>query len=86
MNRGNKISSDERVEVLLGARGDKDKTGSAVRRIELQVMARRALKSNQLTGSPTMADFNALQSDVAFIFEELVRISNLNGNADLPKV
>jgi hypothetical protein len=39
-----------------------------------------------VTASPTQADFNALQADVANLFDALSRISNLLGNASIPKV
>lgn len=77
--------SDERLEVLLGERGDDKKSRSAVRRIELQALASLGLQSKQLTAAPTMDDYNALQADVANIYKALTMISNLYGNAKLPK-
>lgn len=77
--------SDERIEVLLGERGDAKKSRSAVRRIELQAIASLGMKSKQITAAPTMDDYNALQQDVANIFEAITLISNLYGNAKLPK-
>ena len=76
---------DERLEVLIGERGEKTRPRSAVRRGELQALASLGLQSKQLTAAPTMADYNALQKDVDNIFKALTRISNLYGNADLPK-
>jgi len=76
----------EKVEKLTGERGDTTKTLSAVRRGELRVLASLNLNSVQVTASPTAADFNALQSDVANLFDALSRISNLLGNASIPKV
>lgn len=76
----------EKVEKLTGERGDTAKTLSAVRRGELRALASLSLKSNQVTASPTAADFNALQADVANLFDALSRISNLLGNASIPKV
>lgn len=76
---------DERLEVLLGERGDSNKSRSAIRRGELQALASLDLKSKQLTAAPTMADYNALQEDVANIFKALTLISNRYGNAKLPK-
>lgn len=76
---------DERLEVLTGERGDDKKSRSAVRRGELQALASMGLKSKQLTAAPTMADYNALQADVAAVFKALTLISNYYGNADLPK-
>lgn len=77
--------SDERIEVLLGERGDAQKSRSAVRRIELQAIASLGMKSKQITAVPTMDEYNALQQDVANIFEAITLISNLYGNAKLPK-
>jgi hypothetical protein len=76
----------ETVEKLTGERGDATKTLSAVRRGELRALASLSLKSAQVTASPTAADFNALQTDVANISQALDRISNLLGNASIPKV
>ncbi len=75
----------ERFQVLTGERGDKGKTQSAIRRGELQALASLGLQSKQLTATPTMADYNALQEDVANIYKALTLISNLYGNAKLPK-
>lgn len=75
----------ERFEVLTGQRGDNNRTQSAIRRGELQPLATLGLKSKQLTAAPTMADYNALQEDVANIHKALTLISNLYGNAKLPK-
>lgn len=76
---------EERFQVLTGERGDKNKSQSAIRRGELQALASLGLKSKQLTAAPTMADYNALQEDVDNIFRALTLISNLYGNAKLPK-
>lgn len=76
----------EKVEKLTGERGDTAKTLSAVRRGELRALASLDMRSAQVTASPTAADFNALQADVANLFDALSRISNLLGNASIPKV
>ncbi len=76
----------ESLEKLTGERGDSTKSLSAVRRSELRALASISLKSAQVTASPTQADFNALQADVATIFNALSRISNVLGNATIPKV
>lgn len=75
----------ETVEKLAGIRGDATKSQSAVRRTELVALASLKLKSAQVSASPTQADFNALQADVATIFKTLQRISNILGNATLPE-
>lgn len=75
----------EQFQVLTGERGDGQKSRSAIRRGELQPLASMKLKSKQLTAAPTMADYNALQEDVANIHKALTLISNLYGNAKLPK-
>lgn len=76
----------EKVEKMTGERGDGQRTLSSVRRGELQVLASQELSSQQIASSPTQADYNALQADVAKIFNALARISNLLGNATIPKV
>lgn len=73
----------EKVEKLTGERGDATKSLSAIRRGEL---AGLEIHSQQITAAPTQADFNALQTDVAALFELLVRISNTLGTATIPKV
>jgi predicted nucleic acid-binding Zn-ribbon protein len=75
----------ESIEKLTGERGDATKSQSAVRRSELRVLASLSLQSKQVAAAPTQADFNALQSDVDNIFKTLQRISNILGNATLPK-
>jgi hypothetical protein len=75
----------EKVELLTGERGDKTKTKSAVRRGELQVLASLKMQSAQISAAPTQADYNALQADVAAIFNALQKISNIYGNTELPK-
>lgn len=76
----------EKVEKLTGERGDELKSLSAVRRSELRALASLKLRSSQVTSAPTAADFNALQADVASIFDALARISNALGTASIPKV
>lgn len=76
----------EKVEKMTGERGDAKKSLSAVRRIELSALASLSLKSGTVTTTPTAAQYNALQTDVANIFEALQRISNILGNATIPKI
>ncbi len=76
----------EKVEKLTGERGDASKSLAAVRRGELRTLASLDLKSKQITSTPTQADYNALQADVATIFNALLRISNALGNAKIPRV
>lgn len=76
----------EKVEKLTGERGDATKSLSAVRRSELRTLASIKLTSEQVSGTPTAAQFNALQADVATIFDALARISNALGTASIPKV
>lgn len=71
----------EQAENLTGQRGAPKKPLSAVRRGELLALAARAMQSDQVTASPTMADFNALQADIAAIYTALAQISNALGNA-----
>lgn len=53
----------EKLQILNGERGDKTK--AAVRRGDVTP---KALKSKQLTSAPTMADYNALQADIAALW------------------
>lgn len=76
----------EKVEKLTGERGDTNKTLSAIRRGELRALGSITMQSSQIAAMPTQADFNALQSDVAMIFQALSLISNRLGNATIPKV
>lgn len=76
----------EKVEKLTGERGDASKSLAAVRRGELRTLASLDLKSKQISASPTQADYNALQADVATIFNALSRISNALGTAKIPRV
>ena len=76
----------EKVEKFTGERGDATKTLSAVRRGEFTVLAGMTMKSTQIGASPTADDYNALQADVATIFELLQRLSNARGTAVIPKV
>ena len=90
MDRGNtQIQRDlarmrETIEKLSGERGDSLKSNSAIRRIELRALASMKMRSKQVTAAPTAADYNALQADVAAIYNALSRISNQLGNADVP--
>lgn len=76
----------EKVEKLTGERGDVSKSLAAVRRGELRTLASLSLKSKQISGSPSADDYNALQADVATIFNALSRISNALGTAKIPRV
>lgn len=76
----------EKVEKFTGERGDKEKTLTAIRRGELRAFASMKMNSGIVTVAPTQADYNALQKDVANIYQALQRISNILGNADIPKV
>lgn len=71
----------EQVEELTARRGAPRKPLSSVRRGELLGLAIRPMRSEQVTASPTMADFNALQDDVRAIHDALAQISNALGNA-----
>lgn len=90
MDRGNtQIQRDlarmrETIEKLSGERGDSLKSNSAIRRMELRALAGMKMRSKQVTAAPTAADYNALQADVAAIYNALSRISNRLGNADVP--
>lgn len=90
MDRGNaQIQRDlarmrETIETLSGERGDSLKSNSAIRRMELRALAGMKMRSKQVTAAPTAADYNALQADVAAIYNALSRISNRLGNADVP--
>ena len=74
----------ETVEKLSGERGDSLKPNSAIRRTELRALASMSMRSKQVTAAPTAAEYNALQADVAAIYNALSRISNRLGNADVP--
>lgn len=76
----------EKVEKFTGERGDAAKSLTAIRRTELRALASLTLQSGQVSAAPTAAQHNALQKDVKNIFDALQRISNLLGNADIPKV
>lgn len=76
----------EKVEKFTGERGDNEKTLTAIRRGELRAFASMKMNSGSVTDAPTQEDYNALQKDVANIYQALQRISNILGNADIPKV
>jgi hypothetical protein len=76
----------EKVERLVGERGDDVKSMSAIRRIELQPLASLTMQSAQITAAPTQAQYNALQTDVKNIFDALKRISNILGTATIRKI
>lgn len=76
----------EKVEKMTGERGDETKSLSTIRRTELRALASLTLQSSQVSASPTQAEHNALQKDVANIFDALKRISNALNNAVIPKI
>lgn len=76
----------EKVEKMTGERGDAKKPLSTIRRSELNALASLSLKSGTVSTTPTAAEYNALQTDVSNIFEALQRISNILGNATIPKI
>ena len=57
----------EKIQVLAGERGDRGK--AAVRRADFDTG--KALQSKQITTAPTQADFNAIQADVATLWNLL---------------
>lgn len=71
----------EKVEKLTGERGDSTKSLAAVRRSDLRTLATVELLSAPVSSTPTAADFNALQRDVAAVFDAIKRISNVLGTA-----
>ncbi len=76
----------ESVEKMTGERGDPAKPLAVIRRGELRALASIELRSTQVAGAPTQAEHNALQADVENIYTALQRISNLLGNATIPKI
>ncbi|MBU9386648.1 hypothetical protein [Burkholderia multivorans] len=74
----NKFGLSERVvqaiQELAGLRGQPDGTRprEAVRHEDLASIARMSeMKSKQVSGPPTVADFNALRDDVRMLFEAM---------------
>ena len=76
----------EQVQLMTGERGGADKSKTAVRRGELRALASLKMQSGQVSAAPTKDDFNRLQADVAAIMAAFVQISNILGNAHIPKV
>jgi hypothetical protein len=76
----------EQVEIMVGERGSADKAKTAVRRGELRPLASLKLKSSQISAAPTQDDYNRLQADVEAVYGAFVLISNLLGNAKIPKI
>lgn len=76
----------EKVERLCADRGADKKPLSAVQRGELLALASIGMKSTTVSSTPTADEYNALRTDVKNIFDALKKISNLLGNADIPKV
>jgi hypothetical protein len=75
----------EQIELLTGERGGLDRAKTAVRRGELRTLASLKMQSGQVSAAPTQDDFNRLQADVAAIYAAFVQISNILGNARIPK-
>lgn len=77
----------EKLELLTGERGADSRPLSAVRRSELLPLAQLAnpMKSKPVSGTPSAADYNALQADVAAIYGAIAVISNILGNARIPE-
>lgn len=71
----------EKVEKLTGERGDATKSQAAVTRANLRTLASIEMLSAQVSAAPTQAEHNALQRDVATLFDALKRISNVNGTS-----
>lgn len=78
----------EQVQIMTGERGGADKSRTFIRRGELRPLAGLStqMKSKQITAAPTAADYNALQADVAAIYQAFVLISNTLGNAKIPTI
>jgi hypothetical protein len=76
----------EQVQLLTGERGDADRSKTAVRRGELRALASLKMRSTQIAGTPTRDDFNRLQADVEAVYAAFVLISNILGNARIPRV
>jgi hypothetical protein len=73
------------IQTLAGLRnaaGVPDKPGAAVRRGDLDALARVAsMKTQPLTGAPSAADYNALRKEVAMLYEALGLIAQaVNGD------
>ncbi len=62
----------EKLEVLDGSRrGNRDKAAVRIDDMRELLQIGTKLRSAQLTGAPTMADFNALQKDIEDISKSL---------------
>ncbi len=62
----------EKLEVLDGSRrGNRDKAALRIEDVRELLQINGKLRSVQLTGAPTMADFNALQKDLEDISKRL---------------
>lgn len=71
----------EKLELLTGDRGAAGKPKSAILREELTNFAMAPLQSSQLTDTPTMDDYNALQADIAAIAEKFAQLASLAKSA-----
>jgi hypothetical protein len=74
-----------KLETLTAERGNAGRSKSAVRRSEFEPLGSLTLASGQIGAAPTMQEYNALQQDVAGIFNALKRISNILGTASIEK-
>lgn len=62
----------EKLEVLDGSRrGNRDKAAVRIEDLRELLQISNKLRSAQITASPTMADFNALQKDIEDISKRL---------------
>jgi hypothetical protein len=71
-----KVQQLEELAALRGRASDGSYPSAAVRRKDLATIGQMsAMTSQQVTAAPTQADFNALQADVAEIYQALVAIT-----------
>lgn len=75
-----KIGLTERTVQLLqelaGERGEPGRPHAAVRRNDLAAIGKiPPMGSNQASGAPTMADYNALRDDVRRMYEAITRVA-----------
>jgi hypothetical protein len=62
----------EKLQLLTGERGDKKK--AAIRRGDV-VLSDALMASKQIAAAPTAADYNALQADIARVWNLLLSIA-----------
>lgn len=65
----------EQVETLTGERGPQNKPGAAVLRGDLAAFAKRPIVSSQVTATPTLDQFNALQADMAALYAAVLALA-----------